>query len=82
MNLNLEDVYDYSKLSNNRNFCRYVTVKQLVTKNKKTIDHKAIIFFSDFDIKRFINNEHILLMVLLYFQQVLCKQLFLYIMII
>ena len=61
MHLNLEDIYDYSKFSNNSNFCRCVTVKQLVTKNKKTIDHKAIIFFSDFDIKRFINSEHILL---------------------
>ena len=61
LHLNLEDVYDYSKLNNSSNFCRCVTVKQLVTKNKKTIDHKAIIFFSDFYIKRFINNEYILL---------------------
>ena len=61
LHLNLEDVYDYSKLNNNSNFCRCVTIKQLVTKNKKSIEHKAIIFFSDFDIKRFKISEHILL---------------------
>ena len=50
--LNLENIYDYSeKLPNDEYFCRYVSIKQLITKDKKTIDHKAIIFFSDFDIK-------------------------------
>ena len=38
-----------------------IVIKQLVTKEKKTIDHKAILFFTDFDIKRFIISEHILL---------------------
>ena len=51
--LNLENIYDYAeKLPNEENFCRNVTIKQLLTHDKKIINHKAIIFFSDFDIKR------------------------------
>ena len=60
--LNLENVYDYSeKISNNENFCRYVTIKQLVSKDNKMITHKAIIFFSDFDINRLSYSKHLLI---------------------
>lgn len=61
LHINLEDVYEYSKFNNDKNFCRSIVIKQLVTKEKKTIDHKAILFFTDFDIKRLIISEHILL---------------------
>ena len=57
----MEDIYEYSKLNKDKNFCRAITIKQLITKDKKTIDHKSLLFFSDFDIKRLINSEHILL---------------------
>ena len=61
LHINLEDVYEYSKFNGDKNFCRSIVIKQLVTKEKKTIDHKAILFFTDFDIKRLIISEHILL---------------------
>ena len=34
-------------------------IKQLISKDNKIIDHKAIIFFFDFDIKRLIVSEHL-----------------------
>ena len=53
--LNLENIYDYDeKLPSDENFCRNVSIKQLITKDKKTIDYKGIIFFSDFDIKDYL----------------------------
>ena len=59
---NIENVYDYSKvLYNDENFCRYITFKQLISKNNKSIEHKAILLFTDFDIKRFVSSEHILI---------------------
>ena len=61
-NLELEGIYDYcNKIKNNQNFCRNISLKQIINKEKKVIDHKAIIFFTDFDIKRLINSEHLLL---------------------
>ena len=33
--INLEDVYEYSKFNNDKNFCRSIVIKQLVTKEKK-----------------------------------------------
>ena len=36
--LNLENIYYYAqKLPNDENFCRNVTIKQLITKDQKTI---------------------------------------------
>ena len=61
-NLTLENLYEYSnKLDNEENFCRNIVIKQLISKDKKIIHHKAIIFFSDFDIKRLIVSEHLLI---------------------
>ena len=58
----IENLYEYSKeLNNGENFCRYITVKQLISRDYKKIEHKAIIFFSDFDIKRLIASEHLLI---------------------
>ena len=58
----IENLYEYSKELNNReNFYRYITVKQLISRDYKKIEHKAIIFFSDFDIKRLIASEHLLI---------------------
>ena len=60
--LNLENIYEYAeKLPNDENFCRSVTIKQLIGKDKKIINHKAIIFFSDFDIKKLSFSKHLLL---------------------
>ena len=33
----------------------------LISKDKKLIEHKLIIFFTDLDIKRFASSEHILI---------------------
>ena len=70
------------KLNDISHFWRFDPVKQLVTKNKKTIDHKALIFFPDFDIKNLRLANLFYWMVLLYIQQALYKQLYLFIMII
>ena len=51
LHINFEDVYGYSKFNSNKNFCRSIVIKQLVTKDKKTIDHKAILFFTDLILK-------------------------------
>ena len=60
--LHLENVYEYTKtLKNDEYFCRNISIKQLITKDKHIIEHKSLIFFSDFDIKRLINSEHLLL---------------------
>ena len=60
--LNLENLYEYSKiLENGENFCRTIIIKQLISKELKMIEHKAIIFFSDFDIKRLLVSEHLLI---------------------
>ena len=60
--LNLENIYEYAeKLPNEENFCRSVTIKQLIGKDKKIINQKAIIFFSDFDIKKLSFSKHLLL---------------------
>ena len=59
---NLEDIYEYSKrINNDEYFCRYISLKMLISKDKKLIEHKSIIFFTDFDIKRFASSEHILI---------------------
>ena len=59
---NIENIYEYSKvLQNEENFCRYITIKLIICKNNRCIDYKAMIFFSDFDIKRLVNSEHILI---------------------
>ena len=59
---NLEDIYEYSKrINNDEYFCRYISLKMLISKDKKLIEHKSIIFFTDFDIKRFTSSEHILI---------------------
>ena len=61
-NLNIEDIYEYSKVLNNgENFCRNISLKMIISKEKKLIEHKCIIFFSDFDIKRLSSSEHILI---------------------
>ena len=60
--LNLENIYEYTeKLPNGEYFCRYISIKQLITKDKKNIFHKAMIFFSDFDIKRLTFSKHLLI---------------------
>ena len=60
--LNLDNLYEYSKiLENGENFCRTIIIKQLISKQLKLIEHKAIIFFTDFDIKRLIVSEHLLI---------------------
>ena len=60
--LNSENIYDYAeKLSNEENFCRYISMKQLLNKENKIINHKAMIFFSDFDIKRLAFSKHLLI---------------------
>ena len=60
--LNLENIYDYSeKISNNEYFCRYVAIKQLISKDNKIITHKAVIFFTDFDIRRLAFSKHLLI---------------------
>ena len=59
---NLEGIYEYSKrINNDEYFCRYISLKMLISKDKKLIEHKSIIFFTDFDIKRFASSEHILI---------------------
>ena len=61
-NLNFEEIYEYCKLlKNNENFCRNISIKQIVTNDKKIIENKSMIFFSDFDIKRLIKSEHLLI---------------------
>lgn len=60
--LDLDSIIEYTKRINNDEYlCRNISVKQLINKEKKLIEHKGIIFFSDFDIKRLINSEHLLI---------------------
>ena len=60
--LNLEDIFEYAKkLSNGEYFCRYIGYKILISKEKKIIENKSFIFFTDFDIKRLIASEHLLI---------------------
>ena len=35
LHINLEDIYEYSKFNADKNFCRAIVIKQLVTKEKK-----------------------------------------------
>ena len=35
LHINLEDIYEYSKFNADKNFCRSIVIKQLVTKEKK-----------------------------------------------
>ena len=59
---NSDQIFEYSsKLENKENFCRSITTTNLITNNNKEIVHKHILFFSDFDIKRFIASENILI---------------------
>ena len=61
-NLNLEDIYEYSKVLNNgQNFCRNISLKMIISKEKKLIQNNCIVFFTDFDIKRLSSSEHILI---------------------
>lgn len=48
-------------MKNDENFCRSIITTNLITKNNKEIVHKHILFFSYFDIKRYIAFEHILI---------------------
>ena len=51
-NTNKEVIYEYSKLLNNgENFYKNISLKMSISK-KKLIEHKCIIFFTYFDIKR------------------------------
>ena len=55
-NFNLEDlvdIYEYSKILNNgENFYRNISLKMIISKEKKLIKHKCIAFFTILDIKR------------------------------
>ena len=46
---------------NGEYFCRYIGYKILISKEKKIIENKSFIFFTDFDIKRLIASEHLLI---------------------
>ena len=35
LHINLEDIYEYSKFNADKNFCRSIVIKQLVSKEKK-----------------------------------------------
>ena len=60
--LYLEDIFEYAKkLSNGEYFFRYIGYKILISKEKKIIENKNFIFFTDFDIKRLIASEHLLI---------------------
>ena len=57
-----ENLYEYyKKLDNDEYFCRKILIKLLITKDNKIIDHKTLIFFTDFDIKRLIVSEYLLI---------------------
>ena len=59
---NLEDIYEYSKSINNGEFfCRNISLKMIISNDKKIIEHKCLIFFTDFDIKRLASSEHLLI---------------------
>ena len=59
---NSEEIYNYSlKLSNGQDFCRSNITTNIITRENKKIEHKHILFFSDFDIRRLIAAKHILL---------------------
>ena len=59
---NSEEIYNYSlKLSNGQDFCRSNITTTLITRENKKIEHKHILFFSDFDIRRLVACKHILL---------------------
>ena len=48
-NLNLEDIYEYSKILNNgENFCRNISLKMIISNEKKLIEHKCIYIFYGF----------------------------------
>ena len=62
MNITLDSIFDsYKKLNNNEDFFIYIATKPIISKEKKIIEHKAIIFFTDFDLRRLINSEHLLI---------------------
>ena len=54
-----EQIFNYSTLlSNGEDFVRSSITTQIIM-NKKSFIHKHMIFYSDFDIKRFIQSKHI-----------------------
>ena len=62
MNLNLEDLFEYcNSVDKIGLFCRDICQKIIITPDKKAFNHSHIIFFSEENIKRLINSEHILI---------------------
>jgi len=60
--INSDDMYKYAnKLPNNEDFARSYFNTIILTNDNKKLEHKHMIFFSDYDIKRFIASENILL---------------------
>ena len=54
----LDCIIDNTKRINNDEYlCRNISIKQLINKEKKLIEHKGKIFFSDFNIKRLIKQS-------------------------
>ena len=59
---NSEEIYNYSlKLNNGEDFCRSIIISTIITREKKKFEHKHILFFSDYDIRRLIASNHVLI---------------------
>ena len=54
------NIENYNKSNNEKYFCIYIIIKQIISKDKKIINHKPMIFFTDFDIKQLIAISHLL----------------------
>lgn len=60
--INSEDMFNYAnKLPNDEDFVRSNISTIVLTNDNKKLEHKHMIFFSDYDIRRFIASEHILI---------------------
>ena len=59
---NSDEIYKYSlKLQNGQDFCRSNITTSIIARDKKKFEHKNLLFFSDFDIRRLIASGHVLI---------------------
>jgi len=59
---NSDEIYKFSlKLQNGQDFCRSNITASIIKRDKKKFEHKHLLFFSDFDIRRLIASGHVLI---------------------
>lgn len=59
---NMYEIYEYSNsISSMGILCQSYQVKNIINEKKEILEHKHMIFFSEFDFKRVFSSEHILI---------------------